>query len=88
MPPQLVHTLLLAEFDIDKGSTLRFSVPPDFMSALPLDANVIAELMLPEGGHNRSDDSTIFIFNREVFPFSTLSIPNTSLYSLFWCWRL
>ena len=74
-PPSLVHTLLLAEFDIDKGSTLRMSVPSEFMSALPLDANVIAELMLPEGGHNRSDDSTIFIFNREVM----FDLPRTTV---------
>lgn len=66
MYPRIPHALLLAEFDIDKGSTLRTSVPIEFMSALPLDANVIAELCLPEGGHNRSDDSTVFIFNREV----------------------
>ena len=64
--PGLLHALLLAEFDIDKGSTLRRTFPEAFMSALPLDANVIAEMMLPEGGHNRADDSTAFIFYREV----------------------
>lgn len=64
--PPFVHALLLSEFDIDRGSTLRATVPPEFISALPTEANVIAECMLPEGGHNRSSDTTVFIFNREV----------------------
>lgn len=66
MRPSLISALLLAEFDIDRGSTLRQTWPMELMSSLPLTANVIAEMMLPEGGHNRSDDSTVFLFHREV----------------------
>jgi hypothetical protein len=44
----LVEHLLLAEFDIDTGSTLRHAIPP-----LPdeTDGATLAQLMLPEGGH-------------------------------------
>jgi hypothetical protein len=48
--------VLVAEFDIDKGSVIRAQYPA------PLDAaeDALAELMLPEGAHNHDADWTYF----------------------------
>lgn len=60
---QLVDYILLAEFDIDSGSTLRHHYP----NAVPgdHDADWFANCMLPEGIHNREQDSTHIFLNRE-----------------------
>jgi hypothetical protein len=58
-----VSAVLLSEFDIDKGSTLRACVPE---GAVKDDPSVVASLMLPEGAHHREHDWTVFILNREV----------------------
>ncbi len=58
-----VSAVLLSEFDIDKGSTLRWCVPE---GAVTEDPSNIASLMLPEGAHHRERDWTMFIVNREV----------------------
>lgn len=52
--------LLLAEFDIDEGSLLRHEYP----SPTGTDEHLLAELMLPDGAHSRSEDWTIFFLNQ------------------------
>ena len=57
----LVDHILLAEFDIDTGSTVRHQYPE------PVDGyknDWFAELMLPEGAHNRERDWTYIFLNR------------------------
>ncbi|KAI7827443.1 docking domain of Afi1 for Arf3 in vesicle trafficking-domain-containing protein [Gamsiella multidivaricata] len=60
MAPQHVTTILLAEFDIDQGSTLTHQYPTNITS----DNHVLAELMLPDGAHLRPADWTIFFLNQ------------------------
>ena len=60
---QLVHALILTEFDIFKGSTVRHRYPEGSLSEYPNDW--FAEHMLPEGVHNRSSDETIMFLERE-----------------------
>lgn len=58
----LVDYVLLSEFDIDTGSTLRHQYP----SPIPnYKADWFAEHMLPEGAHNRESDFTYFFLNRD-----------------------
>ncbi|KAG0055256.1 hypothetical protein BGZ83_009188 [Gryganskiella cystojenkinii] len=59
MASQHVTTILLAEFDIDQGSTLTHQYPSNITS----DNHVLAELMLPDGAHLRPADWTIFFLN-------------------------
>lgn len=47
----LIDFIVLAEFDINEGSIIRYTHP----SPVPgVDSAIIASYMLPEGGHNRS----------------------------------
>jgi hypothetical protein len=58
----LVDYIVLAEFDIDTGSTVRHQYPtiiPDYK------VDWFAEFMLPEGAHNRDFDFTYIFLNRE-----------------------
>ncbi|GAA99631.1 uncharacterized protein L969DRAFT_86901 [Mixia osmundae IAM 14324] len=55
-----VAYVLAAEFDIDEGATLRHQIPCETGT----DASLLAELMLPEGVHNRTEDWTIFYLNQ------------------------
>jgi len=49
----MVEAILLAEFDINIGSTVRLQYP----KALPgIEIGTIASYMLPEGAHNHSSD--------------------------------
>jgi hypothetical protein len=57
-----VDVVLYAEFDIDKGSTLRESYPHAIAHYSP---EFFADAMLPEGVHNREQDFTIFFLNRK-----------------------
>ena len=57
---QLIEAVLLAEFDIDKGSVLRQQYPTKVSD----DEGLLAELMLPEGAHNHVQDWTVFMLNR------------------------
>jgi len=52
---------LVAEFDIDKGSTLSFQYP----APIGHDEHMLAELMLPDGVHARSEDWTVFFLPAE-----------------------
>ncbi|CAM9659828.1 unnamed protein product, partial [Chrysoparadoxa australica] len=59
--PQLVDHIILAEFDIDTGSTVRHKYPgpvPGYSD------DWFAEYMLPEGAHNHSLDWTVMFLNK------------------------
>jgi hypothetical protein len=58
---ELVSHLVLSEFDIDHGSVVRHIVPS---RPQEWDVSKLAEAMLPEGGHNRDSDFTIFYLNK------------------------
>ncbi|TDH72573.1 hypothetical protein CCR75_006109 [Bremia lactucae] len=59
---RLAEVVLYAEFDLTKGSTLRGSYPTRFAHYSP---EFFADMMLPEGVHNREEDFTIFFLNRQ-----------------------
>jgi len=52
----MVEAVMMAEFDIDKGSVCRIQYPRDVG-----DKHLLAELMLPEGAHNHFEDWTVFM---------------------------
>ena len=60
-PGRIVDYLLLAEFDIETGSTLRYQYPCGIPNCKP---DWLAENMLPEGSHNREHDWTYIFLNR------------------------
>eukprot|EP00164_Ancoracysta_twista_P004242 GFYU01005716.1.p1 GENE.GFYU01005716.1~~GFYU01005716.1.p1 ORF type:complete len:710 (-),score=142.81 GFYU01005716.1:76-2205(-) len=60
IPDKNVDYVILSEFDIDKGSVCRFQYP----EPTGVSEGLLAELMLPEGAHNREEDWTIFFLNR------------------------
>lgn len=84
---QNVQFILLAEFDIDQGSVLSHQYPfptgtdeqcgfPTMRSATRVtDSNhrQLAELMLPDGVHQRSEDWTIFLLNQS--PVNSIATP-------------
>ena len=57
-----VEYILLASFDIDKGPTMEHQYP----GAISGDENMLAELMLPDGAHLRSEDWTIFFLHKDT----------------------
>ncbi|RKP11009.1 stabilization of polarity axis-domain-containing protein [Thamnocephalis sphaerospora] len=54
-----VRHILLAEFDIDRGSSLAHQYP----EPTGADENFLAEQMLPDGAHLREEDWTLFFLN-------------------------
>lgn len=58
----MIDYIVLAEFDINEGSIIRHQYPTSIHG---VEAETIAAYMLPEGGHNRSADSTYFILHRK-----------------------
>jgi hypothetical protein len=61
----LVDFVVVAEFDIDKGSTVRHCYPPEGLINEIYNSDYFANNMLPEGAHNRSIDWTYMILNRD-----------------------
>lgn len=59
MKRQSVEYLLVAEFDIDKGPTVSHQYPEPLAS----DVKQLAELMLPDQMHVRTEDWTIFFIH-------------------------
>ncbi|KAI9251940.1 docking domain of Afi1 for Arf3 in vesicle trafficking-domain-containing protein [Phascolomyces articulosus] len=57
-----VQNVLLAEFDIDKGASLKYQYPNETGT----DEHVLSELMLPDGAHLRAEDWTIFCLNQTI----------------------
>ncbi|KAL6072728.1 Docking domain of Afi1 for Arf3 in vesicle trafficking-domain-containing protein [Balamuthia mandrillaris] len=60
--PNVSH-ILLAEFDIDKGSTLRYQVPQPVPFSTP---DALADKMLPDGAQNQEWDWNMFFLNRAL----------------------
>ncbi|KAL8414924.1 hypothetical protein RB594_005942 [Gaeumannomyces avenae] len=56
-----VEYILVAEFDIDRGSVMEHQYPV----AITGDENMLAELMLPDGAHCRNQDWTIFFLHKD-----------------------
>ncbi|ORX87658.1 spindle pole body interacting protein [Anaeromyces robustus] len=57
-----IKHILVAEFDIDKGSQLSHQYP----EKTGIEEHKLAELMLPDGAHLREEDWTFFILNQHV----------------------
>lgn len=53
--------ILVASFDIDKGSIMEHQYP----NAISGDENMLAELMLPDQAHARKEDWTIFFLHKD-----------------------
>ncbi|OAJ42986.1 hypothetical protein BDEG_26371 [Batrachochytrium dendrobatidis JEL423] len=68
----MAEFVLLAEFDIDKGSSLSCQYP----TPTGADPATLAEWMLPEGAHLRREDCSYFILNRTK---AGTTIPNESI---------
>lgn len=56
-----VDYIVVAEFDINKGSSIRVQYPSPPPGASD---GFLAEMMLPDGVHQREDDWTVFFLNR------------------------
>ena len=56
-----VEYILVASFDIDKGSVMEHQYP----TAISGDENMLAELMLPDQAHARKEDWTIFFLHKD-----------------------
>ena len=63
--PDLVAYVLVAEFDIDKGSTVRHCYPDSSIMDNRYTSDYFANNMLPEGAHNRSHDWTYMLLHRQ-----------------------
>jgi hypothetical protein len=59
---EMCFYIVLAEFDIATGSTVRHQFPSKISG---LNEDNLAELMLPEGAHNRDLDYTNIFLNRK-----------------------
>lgn len=57
-----VEFILVASFDIDRGSIMEFQYP----NSISGDEHMLAELMLPDQVHNRSQDWTIFFLHKDA----------------------
>jgi hypothetical protein len=60
---------MLAEFDIDRGSTLSYQHP----APTGYDEHMLAELMLPDGVHARTEDWTFFFLKPPGFQRASLT---------------
>ena len=66
--PPLIDYILLAEFDVDAGSTLRHSYPCAIRGLPPSLEGRLSELMLPDGAHLRATDETSFLLHGALPP--------------------
>lgn len=57
-----VEYILVASFDIDRGSIMEHQYP----AAISGDETMLAELMLPDQAHVRSQDWTIFFLHKDT----------------------
>ncbi|KAH9197725.1 hypothetical protein AeNC1_000309 [Aphanomyces euteiches] len=76
----IVDLVLYAEFDIDKGSTLRASFPAqpnELEAAVHRTPEFFADMMLPEGVHNREQDYTVFFIHEDNHVKYCLSVVKT-----------
>ena len=61
--PPLISYVILSEFNIDTGSTVKHQYPEPIADYT---ADWFAENMLPEGAHNRDSDYTVMFLNRKA----------------------
>lgn len=73
---KLCDYIVVTEFDIDSGSTVRHQYPENIVG---VSEDWLAENMLPEGAHNRNTDSTFMILNRDKPRFDEEWLQNPSL---------
>lgn len=64
-----VEFILVAAFDIDRGSIMEHQYP----GAISGDETMLAELMLPDGVHGRSQDWTMFFLHKDAETSSSTS---------------
>jgi Docking domain of Afi1 for Arf3 in vesicle trafficking len=57
-----VEYILVASFDIDRGSVMEHQYPGPISG----DENMLAELMLPDQAHVRSQDWTVFFLHKDT----------------------
>lgn len=57
-----VEFILVASFDVDRGSVMEHQYPGPISG----DEHMLAELMLPDQAHNRSQDWTIFFLHKDT----------------------
>ena len=74
---KLVDFVVLAEFDIDTGSTVRHQYPHAIDGYTE---DWLADHMLPEGLHNRTEDWTYIFLNRQ-----TKSAKSAPVRNQMWC---
>src|SRR5688572_30423040 len=72
-----VSYVLLAEFDIDKGSGIAFQYPQPtgedtqyLILKVLFYFRLLAEMMLPDGAHKRDEDWTVFFLGRNLSEFN------------------
>ena len=73
--PQLIQYIVLSEFDIDHGSTVRLQYPSDVPYVT---ADWLAEHMIPEGVHAREMDVTYMVLNRSGISYVDYSSSSSS----------
>lgn len=61
-PQNHVEYVLTADFDIDAGPTMAYQYPTSIQG----DRYLMAELMLPDGSHSRTQDWTVFFLYKRV----------------------
>ncbi|KAJ8103529.1 docking domain of Afi1 for Arf3 in vesicle trafficking-domain-containing protein [Lipomyces tetrasporus] len=69
-----VEYILAAEFDVDKGPTVKFQYP----RPIDGDEELLAELMLPDQAHAREEDWTVFFLHKRKRPKSTGGRPRST----------
>ncbi|KAI3660415.1 hypothetical protein MP638_002498, partial [Amoeboaphelidium occidentale] len=69
LPKLKVEAILVADFDIDIGSSLSYCYPSEFLPNVKrynkITDQYLAELMLPDGAHLRDEDWTFFYLNQK-----------------------
>lgn len=63
----MIHSVSIAEFDIDEGNTLSCIHPADAFDCSALSLNFIADHCLPDGAHAFASDCAYFVFTRDEF---------------------
>lgn len=64
-----VEYILVASFDTDRGPVMEQQYP----ESIDDDGNMLAELMLPDQTHTRSQDWTVFFLHNDIRPSEELS---------------
>eukprot|EP01028_Stygiella_incarcerata_P006904 TRINITY_DN28093_c0_g1_i1.p1 TRINITY_DN28093_c0_g1~~TRINITY_DN28093_c0_g1_i1.p1 ORF type:complete len:1238 (-),score=362.35 TRINITY_DN28093_c0_g1_i1:136-3747(-) len=62
-----IHSVSIAEFDVDKGNTLSIMYPSDAFDHCLLSLNYLADKSLPDGAHMYEEDYCVFRFSLDEF---------------------